>query len=57
MTWPCRQDLCAAGQVWPFGMQSAPLTTTAQTPFVSGLVGGTRVTSAATSRPSSRSCR
>jgi hypothetical protein len=46
------QDLCAAGEVWPFGMQSAPLTTTANTPFISGLAGGTRVVSAASQRPS-----
>jgi hypothetical protein len=45
------QDLCAAGQVWPFGMQSAPLTTTSQTPFVSGL-SGTRVVSAASAKAS-----
>lgn len=46
------QDLCAAGQVWPFGMQSAPLTTTSQTPFASGIVNGTRVVSAARRMPS-----
>lgn len=45
------QDLCAAGQVWPFGMQSAPLTTTSQTPFASGIVNGTRVVSAARQMP------
>ena len=48
------QDLCAAGQVWPFGMQSAPLTTTSSTPFVSGLVAGDRVVSAVTPKPSFR---
>ena len=44
------QDLCAAGQVWPFGMQSAPVTTTSATPFASGLLGA-RVVSAATRTP------
>jgi hypothetical protein len=44
------QDLCAAGQVWPFGMQSAPVMTTASTPFASGLVGE-RVVSAARRSP------
>jgi hypothetical protein len=48
------QDLCAAGQVWPFGMQSAPLTTTSSTPYVSGLVAGDRVVSAVSRRPSFR---
>ena len=33
------QDVCAAGQVWPFGIQSAPLTTSSQTPYISGLLG------------------
>jgi hypothetical protein len=46
------QDLCAAGEVWPFGMQSAPLTTTSNTPYVSGVAGGTRVVSAASPTPS-----
>jgi hypothetical protein len=44
------QDVCAAGQVWPFGIQSAPLTTSAQTPYISGLLAG-RVTSAARKAP------
>jgi hypothetical protein len=44
------QDLCAAGQVWPFGMQSAPVTTTSATPYASGLLGA-RVVSAATRTP------
>jgi hypothetical protein len=46
------QDLCAAGQVWPFGMQSSPLTTTSQAPFASGLGSGSRVVSAGRSTPS-----
>jgi hypothetical protein len=46
------QDLCAAGAVWPFGMQSAPITTTTQTPYASGVVKGNRVVSAATRTPS-----
>jgi hypothetical protein len=45
------QDLCAAGAVWPFGVQSAPVTTTSGTPYASGLVSGTRVVSAAKSTP------
>lgn len=45
------QDVCAAGQVWPFGLQSAPITTTAQNPYVSGVVSGSRVVSATTRRP------
>jgi hypothetical protein len=44
------QDACAAGQVWPFGIQSAPLTTSSQTPYISGLLAG-RVTSAARTSP------
>jgi hypothetical protein len=44
------QDACAAGRVWPFGIQSAPLTTSARTPYVSGLLAG-RVTSAARTSP------
>src|SRR5471032_88119 len=27
------QDICAAGQVWPFGIQSAPVTTTSENPY------------------------
>jgi len=46
------QDLCAAGQVWPFGMQSAPVTTISETPYASGLINGTRVVSAAGLKPS-----
>jgi hypothetical protein len=46
------QDLCAKGQVWPFGVQSAPVTTTSQTPYASGVVKGNRVVSAAVRRPS-----
>lgn len=46
------QDACAAGHVWPFGVQSAPVTTSASTPLVSGLADGTRVVSAATKVPS-----
>jgi hypothetical protein len=45
------QDACAAGQVWPFGMQSAPVTTTSQTPYASGVVAGMRVISAAGQAP------
>ena len=48
------QDLCAAGQVWPFGMQSSPVTTTSQTPYASGLVNSSRVVSAAKPTPSFR---
>jgi hypothetical protein len=44
------QDICAAGQVWPFGIQSVPLTTSSQTPYISGLLAG-RVTSAARKSP------
>jgi hypothetical protein len=44
------QDSCAAGQVWPFGIQSAPLTTSSQTPYISGLLAG-RVTSAGRQSP------
>jgi len=44
------QDVCAAGQVWPFGIQSAPLTTSSQTPYISGLLAG-RVTSAVQKAP------
>ena len=45
------QDACAAGQVWPFGMQSSPVTTTSQTPYASGVVAGMRVVSAASQSP------
>jgi hypothetical protein len=45
------QDACADGQVWPFGVQSAPVTTTSQTPYASGLVSGMRVVSATAPRP------
>ncbi|HVV59048.1 MAG TPA: hypothetical protein VHC45_11860 [Gaiellaceae bacterium] len=45
------QDACAAGQVWPFGVQSAPVTTSSTTPLASGLVAATRVASAATRVP------
>jgi hypothetical protein len=48
------QDLCAAGQVWSFGMQSSPITTTAQTPYASGLVNSSRVVSAVKGTPSFR---
>jgi hypothetical protein len=48
------QDLCAAGQVWPFGVQSAPVTTSSGTPFASGVGATQRVTSAAARRPSFR---
>lgn len=44
------QDMCAAGQVWPFGIQSVALTTSAQMPYVSGLNSG-RVVSAARKAP------
>lgn len=44
------QDVCAAGQVWPFGIQSVALTTSAQMPYVSGLMSG-RVVSAAHESP------
>jgi hypothetical protein len=40
------QDACAAGRVWPFGLQSMPVTTSDSVPFASGLYGG-RVTAAA----------
>ncbi len=46
------QDLCSAGAVWPFGMQSAPITTTTETPYASGVVKGNRVVSAASRTPS-----
>lgn len=46
------QDACAAGQVWSFGVQSQPVTTTASTPLVSGLVAGPRIVAAATRVPS-----
>lgn len=46
------QDICAAGQVWSFGVQSAPITTTSETPYASGLVNGPRVVSAVARRPS-----
>jgi hypothetical protein len=42
--------MCATGQVWPFGIQSVALTTSAQTPYVSGLVSG-RVVSAVRKSP------
>lgn len=45
------QDACSAGQVWPFGIQSAPVTTSATTPLASGLVAATRVASAVTRVP------
>lgn len=45
------QDACAAGQVWPFGIQSAPVTTSSTTPLASGLVAATRVASAVTRVP------
>jgi len=45
------QDACAAGQVWPFGVQSAPVTTTSQNPYASGLVTGMRVVSATVRKP------
>jgi len=49
------QDACAAGQVWQFGMQSLPVTTTdSQTPYASGVGNGTRVVAAATKRPAFR---
>jgi hypothetical protein len=46
------QDACAAGQVWSFGVQSQPVTTTASTPLVSGLAAGPRIVAAATRVPS-----
>jgi hypothetical protein len=45
------QDACAAGQVWPFGVQSTPVTTAAETPYASGVVAGMRVVSAARRSP------
>ena len=39
------QDACAKGDVWPFGVQSAPVTTTSTTPYASGMYNG-RVVSA-----------
>jgi hypothetical protein len=45
------QDACAAGQVWPFGIQSTPVTTSSTTPLASGLVAATRVASAVTRVP------
>jgi hypothetical protein len=49
------QDVCAAGQVWPFGIQSAPVTTTSDNPYVSGVVNGMRVVSATVRRPTFQS--
>jgi len=46
------QDACAAGHVWPFGVQSAPVTTSAAAPYASGLVNATRLAAATTKRPS-----
>jgi hypothetical protein len=34
------QDACAAGRVWPFGLQSMPVTTSDSVPFASGLYAG-----------------
>jgi hypothetical protein len=49
------QDLCEAGHVWTFGMQSVPLTANAQNaPYASGLVNSSRVVSAARRSPSFR---
>jgi len=48
------QDLCAAGQVWPFGMQSSPVTTTSQTPYASGVGTASRVVSASVRKPAFR---
>ena len=45
------QDACAAGQVWPFGVQSTPITASASTPYASGVVAGMRVVSAAGHSP------
>jgi hypothetical protein len=45
------QDACAAGQVWPFGVQSTPVTTSSTTPLASGLVAGARVASAVSRVP------
>lgn len=45
------QDACAAGQVWPFGVQSTPITASASTPYASGVVAGMRVISAAGHSP------
>ncbi len=45
------QDACAAGQVWPFGVQSTPVTTSSTTPLASGLVAATRVASAVSRVP------
>jgi hypothetical protein len=48
------QDACAAGQVWPFGMQSSPVTTTSSTPYASGVGSGSRVVSAVAHKPAFR---
>jgi hypothetical protein len=48
------QDLCAARQVWPFGMQSSPVTTTSQTPYASGVGTTSRVVSASVRKPAFR---
>jgi hypothetical protein len=45
------QDACAAGRLLSFGKQSAPVTTTSGTPFVSGLSPQGRLLSSVTKRP------
>jgi hypothetical protein len=45
------EDACAAGRVWSFGKVSAPVATRTATPYVSGVVSGRRVTSAAHKLP------
>jgi hypothetical protein len=49
------QDSCEAGQVWPFGVQSTPLTTAFKNPYVSGVTTGTRVVSATRRAPTFQS--
>jgi hypothetical protein len=46
------QDACAAGRVWPFALRSAPVTTTsAATPYASGLGTGQRLVAAVKRAP------
>jgi hypothetical protein len=45
------EDTCARGRVWPFGLRSAPATTTSTTPFASGLTAGKRLVAAAGRTP------
>src|SRR5207247_4795332 len=45
------QDACAAGRISTFGKQSAPVVTTAGTPFLAGLTPNGRLLSSAQHRP------